>query len=174
MPARPTLPRPLDRAVKVEAGHRCAIPTCRQHPIEVAHVEPRKSDGSNDVFDNLIALCANCHARYDKGEIDRVAMRQYKANLAVLNSRYGDFERRLLQQFVDEPQYKAVQIPGGLHLLLKYLLEDGLVRMASAQEVGAQGSVVIMGMPSQEYVAITPKGEQFIARWLRAEDIEQT
>jgi hypothetical protein len=58
--------------------------------------------------------------------------------------------------------------------LLTYLLDDGLVRMASPQEVGAQGSVVIMGVPAQEYVAITPKGQDFIARWLQANDLEET
>lgn len=46
--------------------------------------------------------------------------------------------------------------------------------MASPQEVGAQGSVVIMGVPAQEYVAITPKGQDFIARWLQANDLEET
>jgi hypothetical protein len=168
------LSRPLDRSVKVEAGHRCAIPTCRQHPVEVAHIEPRKADGSNDTFDNLIALCPNCHTRYDKDEIDRPSMRQYKTNLSVLNSRYGDLEKRLLQQFADEPQFKAITIPGGMKLLIKHLLDDGLVRMASAAEVGVQGQVMLMGVPSQEYVALTPKGQDFIDRWLRAQDLEQT
>lgn len=70
--------------MKVEAGHRCAIPTCRQHPVEIAHIEPRKADGSNDVFENLIALCPTCHTRYDNSEIDRLAMRQYKLNLGIV------------------------------------------------------------------------------------------
>lgn len=159
--------------MKVEAGHRCALPNCGQHPVEVAHIEPRKADGSNDVFDNLIALCPTCHTRYDKGEIDRAAMRQYKANLSVLNARYGDLERRLLQQFADEPEFNAIRIPGGLNLLLKYLIEDGLVRMVDADEVG-QPQVLITGTPAAEYIGITPKGKDFIARWLRASDLEQT
>lgn len=100
-------------------------------------------------------------------------MRQYKANLSVLNSRYGDFERRVLQQFADEPQYNTIAIPGGLTILLKYLLEDGLVRLAEHTEVG-RGQVVIMGVPSQEYVVRTKKGQEFIERWLRAEDLEGT
>jgi DNA-binding PadR family transcriptional regulator len=61
-----------------------------------------------------------------------------------------------------------------MRILIKYLLEDGLVRIASPAEVGAQGSVTIMGVPAQEYVAITPKGQDFITRWLRAQDLEQT
>jgi len=173
MADRPSLPRALERAVKVEAGHRCAIPTCRQHPVENAHVEPRKPDGSNDVFDNLIALCPTCHTRYDKGEIDRTSMRQYKANLSVLNSRYGDLERRLLQEYADDPEAKVIQLPGGWAILLKYLLEDELIRPVSHQELGVGQAVTIMGMPSHEYFAITSKGQDFIGRWLQAHDLEE-
>jgi hypothetical protein len=127
MPDRPHLSNPTRRAVLVEAGHRCAIPTCREHPVEVAHIEPRKDDGSNDVFENLIALCPTCHTRYDKGEIDRPAMRQYKANLSVVNSRYGDVEKRVLEFFADDPGNNAIQLPGGFNLLLRNLIKDGLL-----------------------------------------------
>ena len=140
MASRPKLPLPLERSVKVEAGHRCAIPTCHEHPIEITHVGPHKPDGSNDVFDNLIALCPNCHTRYDRGEIDRPAMRQYKGNLSILNGRYGELERRILQQFADAPQEEAIRIPGGLRIMLKYLLEDGLVRLESTATRG-EGTV---------------------------------
>src|SRR4051794_638315 len=101
MADRPALPMAIQRSVKVEAGHRCAIPTCRQHPVELAHIVPRNPDGSNDVFDNLIALCPTCHTRYDRGEIDRLAMKQYKANLTIVNSRYGDLEKRILEAFAE-------------------------------------------------------------------------
>lgn len=37
-------------------------------------------------FDNLIALCPNDHARAERGEVDRQALRAYKRNLAVLTS----------------------------------------------------------------------------------------
>ncbi|HKQ08164.1 MAG TPA: HNH endonuclease signature motif containing protein [Blastocatellia bacterium] len=78
-----TPPRPLERDVLVEAGHRCAIPTCRQIPVEIAHIVPWARVKAH-TFDNLIALCPTCHTRYDNGEIDRRAMLQYKANLSVL------------------------------------------------------------------------------------------
>ncbi|MDH6139862.1 hypothetical protein P3T35_001862 [Kitasatospora sp. GP30] len=32
-------------------------------------------------FSNMIALCPTCHARFDRGQIDRPAMRDYKAGL---------------------------------------------------------------------------------------------
>src|SRR5262245_7610984 len=130
MADRPPLPRELERAVKVEAGHRCAIPTCLAHPIEIAHIEPRAADGSNDVFENLIALCPTCHAMYDlEKKIDRKAMRQYKANLSVLNGRYLDIERRVLEHFALNPDAERVALPGGFSLLLSHLIGDGLLEL---------------------------------------------
>jgi hypothetical protein len=58
-------------------------------------------------------------------------MHQYKVNLSVLNSRYGDLERRVLQQFADKPQDEAILILGGLTILLKCLLDDGLACVES-------------------------------------------
>src|SRR5215470_7407008 len=99
MPAgRRAIPADVKRAVLVEAGHRCAIPACRQIPPEIAHIVPWKNVQRHD-FENLIALCPTCHTRFDAGQIDRLAMRQYKANLALLNSRYGEMERRVLEWF---------------------------------------------------------------------------
>ena len=46
-------------------------------------------------FDNLMALCPTCHTRFDKGEIDRKAMRQYKANLSVLTGREREASPRV-------------------------------------------------------------------------------
>jgi len=44
------------RAVLVEAGHRCAIPTCRQHPVDVDHIDDWATVKEHR-FENLIALC---------------------------------------------------------------------------------------------------------------------
>lgn len=77
---RPAVPRQLARDLLVEAGHRCAIPTCRATTLELAHITPWAKTRAHD-FDNMIALCPNCHTRFDKGEIDRLSMLQYKAEL---------------------------------------------------------------------------------------------
>lgn len=71
----------LRRAVLVEAGHRCAIPTCRYPKVDLHHIVPWEQCGTHD-YDNLIALCPNCHDRADRGEIDRKSLRMYKARLA--------------------------------------------------------------------------------------------
>jgi hypothetical protein len=95
---RPRIPAELEREVKMEAGYRCAIPTCRQHPTEIAHIVPWAQKQAHE-FSSLILLCVNCHRRYDRDEIDRTAMRAFKANLGLLNARYGEVERRLLEYF---------------------------------------------------------------------------
>src|SRR4029078_721438 len=92
------LRRSAPRRVKVGAGHRCAIPVCRQTPVELHHIRPW-SEVKEHTFDNLIALCPPAHPRATRGEIDGKAMRIYKRNLAVVNSRYGDMEHRLIDYF---------------------------------------------------------------------------
>jgi hypothetical protein len=78
---RRPLPSALARQIKVEAGHRCAIPTCRQWPVEIAHIVPYRLVKTHS-FDNLIALCPTCHMRYDNTkDIDQASMEQYKALL---------------------------------------------------------------------------------------------
>ena len=94
---REIVPADVKRGVLVEAGHRCAIPTCRATTTEIAHIIPWAESQDNS-FENLIALCPNCHSRFDqKKEIDRISVRMYKHNLAILNNRYGEFERRLFE-----------------------------------------------------------------------------
>lgn len=80
--ARTHLPINLKRRVLVEAGHRCAIPTCRDTTTEIAHIVPYSKVKAH-TFDNLIALCPNCHTRFDKGEIDFKSIIIYKSNLSL-------------------------------------------------------------------------------------------
>ena len=42
--------------VLVEAGLRCAIPTCRHPTTEIADIVP-ESQNHDDSFENLLALC---------------------------------------------------------------------------------------------------------------------
>ena len=163
---RPPIPTALKRQVLVEAGHRCAIPTCRQTPIELAHIIPWATCKEH-TFDNLVALCPTCHTRYDRGEIDRKAMFNYKHNLGVLNSRYGDFEQRVLKVFADNQQSNQLWLPGGLDIMLMYLLQDGLL-----VDTGQNSGVVMSGMPSQKLYRLTAEGREFIKKWLGSSEIE--
>lgn len=83
MTDRPALPKELRRRVLVEAGHRCAIHTCRYAAgVDVHHIVPWEKCQEH-TYDNLIALCPNCHRRADSGEIDRKSLRIYKARLSA-------------------------------------------------------------------------------------------
>ena len=87
---RPAIPREIERQVLMEAGFRCAIRRCMQPNPELAHIVPW-NESHDSSYDNLIALCPNHHAEYDRGKpIDRKAIRNIKRNLAITNWRYGD------------------------------------------------------------------------------------
>lgn len=119
-------------------------------------------------FDNLICLCAVDHHRATVGEIDRLAMLQYKANLAVLNNRYGDLERRVLELFSQHPESDYVDLPGGSELLMWYLVKDGLV----TKERSPNNYLNVGGYTGLDAYVLTGAGRDFIARWVEARSLE--
>lgn len=167
MTQRPPIPIALERAVKVEAGHRCAIPTCRYPRVEIAHIVPW-ADVLEHQFENLIALCPNCHDLFDKDKkIDRRAMQIYKANLSLLNYRYGEFERRVLQLFCDQPTADSVNLPGWHDIHVLHLLKDGLLI-----KTDENSGCILAGIPSWEKYQLTVKGKQFVNDWKKAHSLE--
>lgn len=162
---RPAIPRELARAVLVEAGHRCAIPTCRQPTTQLHHIEPW-ARVKEHTFDNLIALCPNDHARAKEGDIDKRAMLAYKRNLAILTSRYGDAERRLLDLLARNPT-ATVELPNDMGFELYYLLQDGLL----TEMVPHSGIFVGSARLGPHYYALTPEGREFLDQWLRGAQV---
>lgn len=159
MSDRVPLPADLKRQVLIEAGHRCAIPTCKNPTTEIAHIKPY-SEVLGHTFDNLIALCPNCHTRYDRvKDIDRKSMLNYKYNLALMNHRYGRFELTILQRFIDEPQACSILLPGWHDLHMYYLLKDGFI-----VKTGKLGTVV-HGVPAWEEYKLTDSGKLFIENY---------
>jgi hypothetical protein len=188
----------------VEAGHRCAIPTCRAAaPLELEHIDDWATVQRHD-FENMIVLCANCHGRKGdrSGQIDRLALRQYKANLAVINSRYGDLERRVLEEFAEQrtrlrpvfdgqpdvaedwPRGLSVAVPGTMRLLMKYLVRDGYVELVPGGQrlvnVSAPAGSDIVDvelvrpgvLPAVDHYRLTPLGLQFLDAWIGAQPID--
>ncbi len=82
MNERRAIPAEMRRQVLLEAGHRCAIHTCRHTDVEVHHIEPW-SRCKEHRLENLIALCPNCHKLVESGKIDRKSLHVYKARLAA-------------------------------------------------------------------------------------------
>ncbi|MFJ6896849.1 HNH endonuclease [Streptomyces hokutonensis] len=161
---RPAIPTALKRRVLMEAGHRCAIPTCRTVPVELAHITPY-AEVRDHTFENLIALCPTCHTRFDRGDIDRPSMRGYKANLAVVNGRYGETERRVLDLLAANPEATQLRLPGGWDLQLWYLLKDGLLAKLQVP------SLRIEGIAAAETYAVTEAGRAFLQHWVAADPV---
>jgi hypothetical protein len=160
---RPPIPEALKRRILVEAGHRCAIPTCRNPITEIAHIVPYHEVQKHE-YENLIALCPTCHARADRGEIDRKSLKIYKRILQRLTDRYERFELLVLDELrLNRPVIMA----GSMILLIKNLLDEQLVMLN--ENIGG-GTITIQGIPSNVQVLLTSKGRTFIDEWISAND----
>jgi hypothetical protein len=165
---RPDIPRELERALFVEAGHRCAIPTCRAvAPLVIEHIDDW-AEVKEHRFENMIVLCANCHGLKGDGprKLDRKALRQYKINLGIVNSRYGDIERRVLEVFAENRSVNEISLPGGLDILLLYLIKDGLLTKSPPT-----GGIYFGSVPMHQSYILTAAGREFVERWAAAQPV---
>jgi hypothetical protein len=150
------------------------MPTCRETQIDIHHIEGYALNPEHKFID-LIALCPNCHRRVTNGEIPKAAVRQVKANLSVLSHRYVELERRCLESLAEQGGNvgTAVFLPIGFELLMKNLMDDGLV---SREEhvFGAMGGppgVPGLKMGTAVY-RLTYKGAEFVEHWMQADPLE--
>src|SRR6185436_11609567 len=76
MVRRSSIPTAIVEAVLIESGHRCAVcgAPC---PLEKAHITPWHKSRDNSA-ENLLCLCANCHARADNERWGERVLRAYK------------------------------------------------------------------------------------------------
>jgi len=166
----------------IEAGYRCAVPTCRAAaPLTIDHIEDWARVHQHK-FENMIVLCANCHGRKGnaRGQLDRAALRQYKANLALLNHRYGEFERRVLDHFARSPKPNIISVPGGMELLVHYLVADGYlaeVPGTEAFEIGfkyqdSEGNEYEVSIPDHTTYYLTKPGVEFVQKWKDAQPLD--
>jgi hypothetical protein len=164
---RPAVPTALKRQLYEEAGYRCAVPTCKgTSALEMAHIEPWSVVQAHS-FENMIVLCAVDHTRFDRGEIPIQSIRVYKSNLGVINSRYGEFERRMLEYFgTSGADY--IDIPNGRPLDLFYLLRDGHL-----VEERSRGGVFMGNAPIAQNVRyqLTASGQQLVRDFMSATTI---
>lgn len=154
---RPPIPAELRRRVLVEAGHRCAIPTCRHIDVDVHHIVPWERCKEHN-YENLISLCPNCHRRADRGEIDKKSLRIYKNNLRFLYDKFTMFEIDILFELNKLPAESTIHFPPYLILLIKRIIEANYVdwiKTPSAVEIGGMKA-------NPDYLRITEKGRKFI------------
>jgi len=162
------IPAEIRRAVLLEAGHACAIPTCQFPATEFAHIEPYAKVRRHEVS-NIVALCPNHHHLFDqKKSIDRKAIKLYKTKLQFLNHRYTRYELRVLALLA---QKEAVVASGEIETM--GLLMDGLIVNAKTFETqsivitdNASGRTVFEDAFVQSFAArLTEKGRDFIEVW---------
>ena len=152
---RPKIPAELKRRVLCEAGHRCAIHTCRQIEVEIHHIVPWAKCQEHK-YENLIALCPNCHKMAERGNIDRKALRIYKANLCYAHDRFSQYEVDIL--FLLNSRQK-IQFPPFMMLLINRILDAGYIDVVENRSVSMQ----VAGMEmSPVYISLTNKGQEYI------------
>jgi hypothetical protein len=170
---RDNIPAGIKRAVLVEAGHRCAIPTCRTTTTEIAHIVPWATSLDNS-FENLIALCPTCHTRFDqKREIDGLSIKAYKHNLGILNHRYGEFERRLFEILAKSKERVFVVGAGG-DILLANAIKDGFFedKHVDGMNLDITGSNGFRkSFPMTFTYLVTDTGVEFINRYALGIDL---
>ncbi|MGW2146645.1 HNH endonuclease [Nonomuraea bangladeshensis] len=171
---RPAIPAELERAVMVEAGHRCAIPTCRAvAPLQIDHIDDW-AQVQEHRFENLIVLCANCHGLKGEGprRLDRRSLKQYKANLAVLNGRYSDFERRVLVYIACAPDETRVLLPAGMDLLVMDLVNDGYLIPGKVWYTKSFFEPVSFALAATREYLITQDARELVQRWKDAQPLD--
>lgn len=107
-------------------------------------------------------------------KIDRKSLRQYKANLAVLNSRYGELERRLIEAIAGPLQASdirrgPVKVPNvmlahGSGLSIWHLIRDGYLVQIPWNGTGTP--------PMVEVYQFTQAGAEFVMRWADAQPLD--
>ena len=155
--SRSNIPAELKRRVLCETGHRCAIPTCREIIVEVHHIVPW-SECKEHNYENLIALCPNCHRLADRKHIDRKSLRIYKANLRYAHDKFSQLEVDILSDLYKEPENASLQFPSFLMILINRILDAEYVEVELPKS-----SVQILGMEMKPvYLFLTDKGREYI------------
>lgn len=168
-----TVPRPMQRQLKEEAGYRCSIPTCKgTSALELAHIVPW-SKVKEHTFENIIVLCAVCHTRYDHKEIPRASIEQFKRNLSLLTHRYSQMEYRALTFFASnlDDYYLVTALDT---FVFSNLIDDGHLK---PQMGGGMVHVQVIGgkeyeVPGYWIYELTDSGVDLVNSMINADAID--
>ena len=155
---RPQIPADIRRRVLVEAGHRCAIPTCRYIEIDIHHIIPWANCHAHE-YDNLIALCPNCHRRADRGEIDRKSLLLYKVNLRFVHDKYSQLEMDILFELSSMKNGEGMPWLAYQLIFLKRLFDSNLIFFQEQPGGSWVGSIKY----NPDWIGITQKGRDFVS-----------
>ncbi len=169
---RKTIPPTVRDLILMEAGYKCANPTCRHIlTLELHHIVWVRDDGGNEP-DNLLALCPNCHSLHTHGHIPEMTIRTWKSLLVSLNSSNRAAADLLLVLREDEMRFdnaddpafapRPFQFTGDGLPAIAGLITSGLLEISKRNSNVSARSV---SMPSFE-VRLTAKGKQFVEAWI--------
>jgi hypothetical protein len=147
----------VKREVLIEAGFRCAVPTCRGIlALDLHHIEELREGGGSTAA-NLIALCPTCHALYTRGTISKDAIYAYKTVLVSLSA---SFDRETISNLL------FLRISDSRNNLLTS--GDGLLRFTPLIAAGYADYVMKANNANQLYsytVFLTDKGRALLDAW---------
>ena len=190
---RTKIPHNIINSVLIEAGYRCAVPTCRNIlAIDMHHIIEVKDGGPNEPS-HLLALCPTCHALYTRGTIPKEAINAWKTMLVTLSHAFDQESiSNLLFLHVTEKQFHANLSkfktnvdevmtrhlngqPVGKEKAQNLLIEmnmlivsgDGVLKFSHLIASGlAQYNVVVIEATNILYhVELTQKGRQIVNSW---------
>src|SRR3989304_1383059 len=129
-----TIPKRLEKALFQEAGSSC--PTCGQNNVSaltIHHIKPFSEQPFHNPED-MIVLCANCHARADREEITMDQLYEIKRRL-------GDATRNRPQTPSPYPQ----TVIGQGNIVAGRDIQDGHLHIGSPRTRGKGRLAVIRG-----------------------------
>lgn len=152
---RTHVPRDVKLTVLIEAGYRCAVPTCRTILAIDLHHMVEVSEGGDNSPHNLLALCPTCHALYHRGIYDKEAIFAWKGMLVAISQAF-DYDTIDLLMFLAKPESSNLRVDGGGVLRFARLVAAGL----------ATFFLKIQNGPLLLYqIELTPKGTALINAW---------
>lgn len=159
---RQRIPNDVKFRVLVEAGYRCAVPTCRTIlTLDLHHIIEVNKDSGNDP-DNLICLCPNCHALYHRQKIPQEAIRIWKMILVSLNNAYDKeaIDYLLMLHIIENTDDKDFSL---------IVSGDGFLRFSALLN---SGMINVTYIPRSRYghdacydLGLSEKGNSFVAAW---------
>ncbi len=117
--SRPRIPAAVQREVRIESGHSCLV--CKERvSLNLHHIDGNRE---NNVPDNIVNICANCHGMVHDGKISAGDLREYKRRTQEASEELNRL-RQTIEYLVQSPK---ITVSGDFQQLkLKYhnLLND--------------------------------------------------
>jgi 5-methylcytosine-specific restriction endonuclease McrA len=80
---RTRLPKALEKRIYQEAGSKCVF--CPESDVVTLQVHHIDNDPANNAFENLLLVCATCHAKVTGGVMSLESVRLKKRQLSGLD-----------------------------------------------------------------------------------------